>query len=129
MLSLRLTEEPLCGKKKTFVFSVGLCYTGSTSDGYLDNTACPEKMGYYHMNCLKKTVMVLEISMMSICGKPILQVKLPDLEFFSNLGDWPLSERKKPPIPILSWCGSDETFDIVMPTYDLTESALEALGR
>ncbi|XP_066912321.1 protein O-glucosyltransferase 2-like [Clytia hemisphaerica] len=59
----------------------------------------------------------------------IRKVKLPDLEFFSNLGDWPLSERKKPPIPILSWCGSDETFDIVMPTYDLTESALEALGR
>lgn len=57
------------------------------------------------------------------------KVKLPDLEFFSNLGDWPLSKRGLDPIPVLSWCGSDETYDIVMPTYDLTESVLEALGR
>jgi len=56
-------------------------------------------------------------------------VKLPDMEFFSNLGDWPLSPHTKSPIPVMSWCGSDDTYDIVMPTYDLTESALEALGR
>jgi len=57
------------------------------------------------------------------------KVVLPDMEFFVNLGDWPLVKRSAKPIPILSWCGSDDTFDIVMPTYDLTESTLETMGR
>ncbi|XP_060591882.1 protein O-glucosyltransferase 2-like [Ruditapes philippinarum] len=59
------------------------------------------------------------------------KVKLPDLEFFVNLGDWPLEKRKRTdnPLPIFSWCGSDESLDIVMPTYDLTEATLEMLGR
>ena len=59
------------------------------------------------------------------------QVKLPDLELFVNLGDWPL-EKKRPsenPLPIFSWCGSDDTRDIVMPTYDVTESTLQTMGR
>lgn len=61
-------------------------------------------------------------------------VKLPDVEFVLNLGDWPLVKkggiaRTHGPYPIFSWCGSDDTFDIVMPTYDLTESSLEALHR
>lgn len=51
------------------------------------------------------------------------------MEFFVNLGDWPLVEHNTKPIPILSWCGSDETLDIIMPTYDLTESTLETMGR
>ncbi|EDO47272.1 predicted protein [Nematostella vectensis] len=57
------------------------------------------------------------------------KVHLPDMEFFVNLGDWPLEKRKDNPIPILSWCGSEDTADIVMPTYDLTEAALETMGR
>ncbi|XP_033864473.3 protein O-glucosyltransferase 2-like [Acipenser ruthenus] len=59
------------------------------------------------------------------------KVKLPDVEFFVNLGDWPLEKRKPTEKlhPILSWCGSNETRDIVMPTYDLTESVLETMGR
>ncbi|XP_057667646.1 protein O-glucosyltransferase 2-like isoform X2 [Diorhabda carinulata] len=56
------------------------------------------------------------------------KVVLPDVEFFSNLGDWPLSTLKKK-YPIFSWCGSTDTFDIIMPTYDITESTLENLGR
>lgn len=51
------------------------------------------------------------------------------MEFFVNLGDWPLVKLNTKPIPILSWCGSDDTLDIVMPTYDLTESTLETMGR
>ena len=53
------------------------------------------------------------------------------MELFSNLGDWPLEHRAKHehPIPIFSWCGSDDTHDIIMPTYDITESTLETLGR
>ena len=59
------------------------------------------------------------------------KVRLPDVEFISNLGDWPLEHRKPndSPLPIFSWCGSDNTRDIVMPTYDVTESTLETLGR
>ncbi|XP_020295225.1 KDEL motif-containing protein 1-like isoform X2 [Pseudomyrmex gracilis] len=57
------------------------------------------------------------------------KVVLPDIEFFVNLGDWPLVLDKGPLYPIFSWCGSEDTRDIVMPTYDLTESSLEAMGR
>lgn len=60
-----------------------------------------------------------------------MQVWLPDVEFFVNLGDWPLEKRKLADKihPIFSWCGSNNTQDIVMPTYDLTESVLETMGR
>lgn len=54
---------------------------------------------------------------------------LPDIEFFVNLGDWPLVKDTKDNLPIFSWSGSTDTFDIVMPTYDLTESTLENMGR
>lgn len=59
------------------------------------------------------------------------KMKLPDVEFISNLGDWPLENQANPGniIPIFSWCGSETTKDIVMPTYDLTESSLEMMGR
>ena len=30
---------------------------------------------------------------------------------------------------MVSWCGSEDTGDLVMPTYDLTESSLECMGR
>jgi len=58
-------------------------------------------------------------------------VRLPDVEFISNLDDFPLEHKpvNDDPLPILSWCGSDDTRDIVMPTYDVTESTLETLGR
>ncbi|XP_018537484.1 protein O-glucosyltransferase 2 isoform X2 [Lates calcarifer] len=61
----------------------------------------------------------------------IRKVRLPDMEFFVNLGDWPLEKRKPTDKihPIFSWCGSNNTRDIVMPTYDLTESVLETMGR
>ncbi|MEE6470747.1 hypothetical protein FKM82_009056 [Ascaphus truei] len=59
------------------------------------------------------------------------KVKVPDVEFFVNLGDWPLERRKtlQDLHPIFSWCGSSESKDIVMPTYDLTDSVLETMGR
>uniref|UniRef100_A0AAQ5WZJ3 Glycosyl transferase CAP10 domain-containing protein n=1 Tax=Amphiprion ocellaris TaxID=80972 RepID=A0AAQ5WZJ3_AMPOC len=58
------------------------------------------------------------------------KVRLPDFEFFVNLGDWPLEKRKPTEKihPIFSWCGSNNTRDIIMPTYDLTESVLETMG-
>ncbi|XP_038673681.1 protein O-glucosyltransferase 2 isoform X5 [Scyliorhinus canicula] len=59
------------------------------------------------------------------------KVKIQDIEFFVNLGDWPLEKRKTAEKlhPIFSWCGSDNTKDIVMPTYDITDSVLETMGR
>ncbi|XP_034105914.1 protein O-glucosyltransferase 2-like [Drosophila sulfurigaster albostrigata] len=61
-------------------------------------------------------------------------VYLPDMEFYLNLGDWPLSkkggqQRTSGPYPIFSWCGSDDTYDITLPTYDITESTIENMGR
>ncbi|XP_033754926.1 protein O-glucosyltransferase 2-like [Pecten maximus] len=59
------------------------------------------------------------------------KVQLPDMEFFMNLGDWPL--EKKPvsdsPIPIISWCGSSDSRDIILPTYDITEATLQMMSR
>lgn len=57
------------------------------------------------------------------------KVRLPNLEMFVNLGDWPLAPKNKQTLPIFSWCGSDDSYDIVMPTYDVTESTLENMGR
>ncbi|XP_039279066.1 protein O-glucosyltransferase 2 [Nilaparvata lugens] len=58
------------------------------------------------------------------------KVRLPDFEIFVNLGDWPLMKKGDTPIyPLFSWCGSHSTHDIVMPTYDITESSLQAMGR
>ena len=62
---------------------------------------------------------------------PHFQVHFPDIEFFVNLGDWPLEKRKinEGPTPLFSWCGSEDSRDIIMPTYDLTESSLEMMSR
>lgn len=59
------------------------------------------------------------------------KVRMPDVEFFVNLGDWPLEKKNSSSniLPIFSWCGSSESKDIVMPTYDLTDSVLETMGR
>lgn len=47
-----------------------------------------------------------------------------------NLGDWPLITKKlKALYPIFSWSKSKETFDIIFPTYELTESTLHAMTR
>lgn len=58
---------------------------------------------------------------------------LPDVEFFVNLGDWPLIKKgghsRTIIFPMFSWSGSDDTLDIVLPTYDITESSLENMGR
>ncbi|XP_008309556.1 protein O-glucosyltransferase 3 [Cynoglossus semilaevis] len=55
------------------------------------------------------------------------KVKVPDVEFYVNVGDWPLETNIKDSVPILSWCGSTDTRDIVLPTYEVTHSTLETL--
>ncbi|KZC09703.1 KDEL motif-containing protein 1 [Dufourea novaeangliae] len=70
-----------------------------------------------------------KIFMDSILLSITRKVVLPDIEFFVNLGDWPLVPKTGKNYPIFSWCGSSDTKDIVMPTYDITESSLEAMGR
>lgn len=57
------------------------------------------------------------------------KVMLPDVELVINLGDWPLVKKSSEVLPVFSWCGSNDTVDITMPTYDLTESTLENMGR
>ncbi|XP_066475946.1 protein O-glucosyltransferase 3 isoform X1 [Tiliqua scincoides] len=59
------------------------------------------------------------------------KVRLPDVEFYLNVGDWPVEHRKANqtpgPLPIISWCGSLDSADIVLPTYEVTHSTLETL--
>jgi len=69
--------------------------------------------------------MFVDAFMLSVLRK----VELPDVEFFANLGDWPLEKNMKDPLPVISWCGSEDTADIIWPTYDLTQATLETLGR
>lgn len=69
--------------------------------------------------------MFMDAMLISLTNK----AQLPDLEFFINLGDWPLIKKTSSFIPIFSWCGSTETLDIVLPTYDLTESTLNMMYR
>lgn len=61
----------------------------------------------------------------------LFKVRLPDVEFYINVGDWPLETRRADaspgPVPVFSWCGSTETRDIVLPTYEVTHSTLETL--
>lgn len=59
------------------------------------------------------------------------KTELPDTQLLVNLGDWPLSSRKSSliPLPIFSWCGSSDTYDLVMPTYEMTEAVLQAQAR
>ncbi|CAG7669073.1 unnamed protein product [Allacma fusca] len=56
---------------------------------------------------------------------------LRDMEFIINLGDWPLvnKDKVKPLIPIFSWCKTNATADILLPTYELVEASLEGMGR
>jgi hypothetical protein len=66
----------------------------------------------------------------SILLSVLRKVTLPDIEFFANLGDWPLINKKiKTIIPMFSWCKSEETYDIVLPTYEISESTLNAIAR
>ncbi|MCI4387045.1 hypothetical protein PGIGA_G00069540 [Pangasianodon gigas] len=59
------------------------------------------------------------------------KVRVPDVEFFINVGDWPLETRRVSdvpgPVPIISWCGSKDARDIILPTYDITHSTLETM--
>ena len=86
------------------------------------------KQNKMYRNCYGKHVgfnMFSDNVLLSLMRK----VKVPDMELIINLGDWPLVQKHDTPLPVFSWCGSDDTYDIVMPTYDLTESTLENMGR
>ena len=59
-----------------------------------------------------------------------MQVKLPDMELIVNLGDWPLNKRdRQPPFPVFSWCGSENTRDIIWPTWDLMKATIMGMDR
>lgn len=74
--------------------------------------------------------MFIDSILLSMSRKMIL----PDMEIFVNLGDWPVMKkggqsRTQGPRPVFSWCGSDSSYDIVMPTYDITESTIDNMDR
>jgi len=52
------------------------------------------------------------------------RVRLPNTEFIFNLGDWPLAHGTAAGLPIVSFCGSNDTDDIVVPTYKMTLATL-----
>ncbi|ESS31299.1 protein disulfide-isomerase domain-containing protein, partial [Toxoplasma gondii VEG] len=57
-------------------------------------------------------------------------VKLPDVEFLMNLGDWPLEKRgaDEGALPLFSWSGSDDTLDIILPQWDVVKTST-AFGK
>ena len=57
------------------------------------------------------------------------KVKLPDVEFIFNVGDWPIEKNLRRPLPIFSWCGSNKTADIILPTWDQTKNTRLAFSR
>lgn len=60
----------------------------------------------------------------------MLQVLLPDMELIVNLGDWPLNKKdRQPAFPVFSWCGSEETRDIIWPTWDLMKATIMGMDR
>ncbi|VDO92025.1 unnamed protein product [Soboliphyme baturini] len=64
----------------------------------------------------------------------VKKIQLPDIDLFINLGDWPLEKLVRGAdssryVPMLSWCRSNDTVDIVLPTYELVEAVIEMMGR
>lgn len=68
------------------------------------------------------------------------KIALPDTEFIFNLGDYPLSlvkrgqaafQQSNSPfiLPVVSWCGSYDSLDLVVPTYDVTQAVLESMQK
>lgn len=58
------------------------------------------------------------------------KVLLPDLEFYINLGDWPLEHQKAHDILDLYLSFPGVTLDsraVILPTCDITHSTLEAM--
>eukprot|EP00041_Stephanoeca_diplocostata_P009491 m.146206 g.146206 ORF g.146206 m.146206 type:complete len:558 (+) comp17763_c0_seq2:299-1972(+) len=59
------------------------------------------------------------------------KVRVPDVEFLLNMGDWPQAPRVDattgaalPPLPLFSWCGSDTHYDMVLPTYKIVQATV-----
>lgn len=72
-------------------------------------------------------MMLLKVTLFFINKFRLSKVRVPDVEFFINVGDWPLETRRVDAVPVLSWCGSTDTQDIVLPTYEVTHSTLETM--
>ena len=66
-------------------------------------------------------------SVLSLLSK---MVRLPDVRFLINLGDWPLVKKdREHVVPMISWCRDNATADALLPTYELTEASVECMGR
>ena len=57
------------------------------------------------------------------------KVILPNVEFLFNLGDWPKQFNPTDDPPIIAMCSSQESYDIVIPTYEMTTRSLNDMVR
>merc|ERR1711970_295975 len=56
------------------------------------------------------------------------KVKLPDMNIWVNLGDWPQQKSNvKNPAAVISWCGHKDFTDIVIPTYEIMQGVLKMM--
>lgn len=85
------------------------------------------KVLQYSAICPYCLMMLPKVTLFFINKFRFSKVRVPDVEFFINVGDWPLETRRVDAVPVLSWCGSTDTQDIVLPTYEVTHSTLETM--
>lgn len=85
------------------------------------------KVLQYSAICPYCLMMLPKVTLFFINKFCFSKVRVPDVEFFINVGDWPLETRRVDAVPVLSWCGSTDTQDIVLPTYEVTHSTLETM--
>ena len=57
------------------------------------------------------------------------KVKLPDVEFVFDLGDWPTKQEGDNPVPVFGWCASVNSPDIPLPTWDQIKHMMIGMGR
>ena len=57
------------------------------------------------------------------------RIRLPDVELWMNLGDWPQQKLADKNAMVVSWCGHDDFADIVVPTYDVVEGTIEMMSK
>ena len=66
----------------------------------------------------------------SILKSILRRIKIPDVEFWMNLGDWPHQKLTSQKLAmIVSWCGHQDMADIVVPTYDVIEGTVDMMTR
>ena len=57
-----------------------------------------------------------------------MQMFLPDMEFFFNLGDYALvSKSYTKPVAMFAWGGQKDSYELILPTYEIMTNTLNNL--